>query len=203
MNPFISVPKTALAGLFSVVLGLLSTSSANAQFLLTIDDTVPSHTVITATGAVSSASASLALADGIDLLNFFTAQNLADAVIASPSTLTTGDTSSGPLFTYSIGDNISTGGYVDLNLYHFGSSSTITFTSGQAAFTGSMTLDLTGASLPAVGTTGNIDAGFSGDSSHPVIGEYQVVPEPTTGAMLLVCVGALAYLGRGLRRASR
>ena len=196
----------AIAGILSLVLGLLSTSAANAQILLTIDDSTPSHTVITATGALAGASGSSSLADGIDLLGFFTSQNLTDAVVASPSTLTTGDSSSGPLFTYGYEDNISVGGYVDLNLYQYNSGSTITFTAGQTAFTGSMTLDFSSiaSKLPSLGTTGNIVTGFSGDSpNNTVIGEYQVVPEPSTGAMLLICLGTLAFLGRGLRRASR
>jgi hypothetical protein len=179
---------------------------ANAQILLTIDDTTPSHTVITATGNFDAASGSASLGDGIDLLSFFTSQDLADAVVANPSTLTTGDSSSGPLFTYGFEDNISLAGYVDLNLYQLGSGATITFTSGQSAFAGSLTLNLSGVSglLPAVGSTGTIVTGFSGDApNNTVIGEYEVVPEPTTGAMLVVCFGTLIFLGRGLRRASR
>jgi len=188
-------PKTTLAGLLSVVLVLLSVSAAPAQILLTIDDSTPSNTIITATGTfpITSVSSNY-IAYGIDLLGLFQTPVGFSNFTVNSSTLTTGDASSGPIFTQASGDNISLSN-VDLNLYQNPSPLLISFTTGQAAFSGTLTLDLSGTSLPAVGSVGTIDAGYSGSSYIP-IGQYEITPEPSTWLLMLGGLAALAFVRR-------
>jgi len=178
------------------MLGFLSISAAHAQILLTIDDSNPSDTIITATGNFPATSVSPGLiADGVDLAGLFTSSvGFTDFTVAS-SSLTTGDGSSGPIFTQASGDNYSLQN-VDLNLYQNNTPDTISFTAGQAAFTGTLTLNLSSTPLPAIGSMGNIVTGYSGSESNTLIGQWEVVPEPSTGILMLGCLGVLAFLRR-------
>jgi len=189
--------KNPLASLFSIMLGFLSISAAHAQILLTIDDSNPSDTIISATGNFPETSVSPGLiADGVDLVGLFTSSvGLGNFTVLS-SSLTTGDGSSGPIFTQASGDNYSLQD-VDLNLYQNNTPDTISFTAGQAAFTGTLTLDLSSAPLPPVGSPGNIVTGYSGNyPNNTLIGQWEVVPEPSTWILMLGCLGVLAFLRR-------
>src|SRR5271156_617663 len=93
--------KNLFAGLISAVLGLLFISAAHAQVLLTINDTIPGATIITATGTFPTTTVTGDSADsfndGIDLLELFTNSLPANTPFTvGPSSLTAGDTNSGP-----------------------------------------------------------------------------------------------------------
>jgi len=210
--------KSTLAGLLSVMLGLLSVSAAHAQFLLTINDSNPFAVVITATGTFPTSPATGADAgpfnNGVDLLQFFTAtQTLnSSSYPIGPTSLTTGDSSSGPVLDYALNDNYSFGkttslSGVDLNLLTFsadsGSGNLMTFTSGSAAFSGTLTLNLYGTPLPSPGASGAIVTGANGFTPNTSIGQWEVVsaPEPSSWALMLVGLGAIAGLRRRRLRA--
>lgn len=207
--------KIAFAASVGVMLSLLSTNAAHAQILLTIDDSNPYAVIITATGALPNASAGpVPIADGIDLLNFFT-NNVTPSAFPdfSPAnnpptpTLTTDDTSSGLIFTEFTSDNYSGVNYQDLNLLNNNDdlSQTITFTAtqgdviGQPAFKGSLSLNLFGTPLPAVGSKGTIITGFSLTApNNTLIGGWEVVsaPEPSNWILILGGLGVLVFLRR-------
>jgi hypothetical protein len=204
--------KHLLPALLGVMLGFLSITSAHAQILLTINVSNPSATIIYASGTYTGSTLSSGSAgpflNGIDLLQLFTSTVGSAGFTIASSSLSTGDGSAGPAFDSAFGDNYSFAqGYTlidgaDLNLFKFGDSTQMTFTNGDAAFSGNLTLDLSSASLPAPGTTGNIITGYNGGTPNVVVGEWVVAaPEPTTWALLLGGFGALAFLRRRLQQA--
>jgi hypothetical protein len=152
----------------AAAMGLAATlipSARSQTILLTIDDSNPSAVIFTATGNFATANDSTTRAsDGVDLLTFFTTD------VGASSAPGTGNLSGGGAVQYDfwIGDQLSGSAFVDLNL--FASSiqptdvTTQTFSTTSAAFTGSMTIDLSGftASLPSPGTVSDIQAGYSG-----------------------------------------
>jgi hypothetical protein len=186
---------------------LISGNAAQAQILLTIDDSNPAATIITATGIgpVSSAGPTLIL-EGIDLTSFFTSplSNFPTFPVTS-SSLTVGNGSSDLTFNEAVNDNESLQD-VDLSLYNNDPTGTISFTAGDPAFVGTLTLDLSSStSLPAAGAKGTIVTGYSGSASNTVIGQWQVasaaaVPEPSTWGLVLGSVALLALVRR-FRRA--
>lgn len=147
-----------------------------SSFLLTVDTSNPAAVTVTSTGEEPEAGdSSTTTYDGVTLLGFFTSEELlGDSYALSSSTLQpAGATVSYTLWTV---DNYS-GTAVDLNLYEDEAYQDQIFSLSDPAFTGTATLDLSGYSLPAAGTTGNILAGYSGYSGA-IIGQYRVVPEP-------------------------
>jgi hypothetical protein len=204
-----------IAGLFTVVIAILSASAARAQtFLLEIDDSNPAATVITAVPlntASGSTSGTYDLQNGVDLLGFFTSNigTYPYLLPTTPSSLTTGDASSGPIFNEGLPDNLS-GQEIDLSLFQLDSTQQISFTSGQTAFDGSLTLNLTSVEgfLPnadSARTSGSIVTGYNGAAPNTPIGEWKLVtpvtaPEPSTWALLLGSI-ALLPLARRFRRA--
>jgi len=208
MKTSLTYLKNHLICFGAVVLLLTSAAAAKAQVLL---DVYISGNVVTITSSgalMENSTATATLDQGIDLLNFFNNYPTFDNPLGLiSSTLTTGDGSAGVLtFNTAATDDYGNGSFDnDLNLY--GSSAPETFTTGTLAFSGTLTLDLTGTgeagALPAVGTSGAIITGYntSPDSGQSV-GTWQVLaapsvsaPEPSTWLLLLLGVAALA-MGR-------
>jgi len=187
-----NILRTFRAAVLGAIFALISAASGRAQILLTVDITKPDAVVFTATGNGPSTSVgSYTFYDGIDLVNFFTANVTTDDFFpATPTTLTTGDGSSGTLFdsgasTESAGE----GDDVDLSLFTNNEGApTMSFTTGQPALTGALTLNLSGQPLPSVGTSNALLAGYYAVSGTTPIGSYVVVeaPEPSTGTMIAV-----------------
>jgi hypothetical protein len=186
---------------------------APAQVLLVVNETDPSAVTITATGAASSASVSTTFFDGFDLLNFFNQDASQGGADPNVSTLTTGDSSTGPIFNNDYSDDESTTAdgnppYYDLNIYVSSPTNagqpapgnpTETFTSGSTAFIGTMTINLSAYSLSGA-STGIVYGGTSFDDAGSAndIGTYVLeAPEPSTYAMML---GGLVVLGFCVRR---
>jgi len=89
-------------------------------------------------------------------------------------------------------DDLSTSN-VDVNLYVNSSVQLQNFSTSSPAFSGSATIDLSSflAELPATGTIGPIYSGYSRDAGV-VIGYWQVVPEPSSLAQLVLSGLALS-----------
>jgi hypothetical protein len=180
----------AVAGLL-----MLSAGAAQAQILLTIQLS-GNEATITATGTDPLTSASIPMTDGVDLLNLFVNSAGDTAFTVNSTGLTTGDASSGPVFTQAFADIFEATGNNDLNLYDLSSGATLTFTPGDAAFTGTMTVDL-GSALP-INSSGEIVTGFSGSGAgrNVDIGSWQVVstaPEPSSWVLLMGGMALLAF----------
>jgi hypothetical protein len=192
-----------ILGLVSALLLVLSVSAAKAQILLSINDSDPNAVTITATGTGPLTNTSQMFNNGVDLLGFFTTDEGFTNFNVTSTTLTTGDSSAGPLYDEAVADNLSNSN-VDLTLYSLNPTATESFTVGDPAFSGALTVDVGSAGVPGVGTSGVIVTGFSTAQPNVVIGEWQVTPsvsapEPSTWLLLL---GGLA-LGTFVRRRSR
>ena len=147
---------------------------------LTINVSNPAAVTITATGATPENNASATFGEGVDLLNFFTSTSYGHFAADNPTSLTTGDSSSGPTLDGWYGDNLSTNGLanVDLNLYSSTSGAAETFTRGEAAFSGSITLNLAGL-CPSHGRHKDDGDGLLRRSQHhhrPISGRFGFRP---------------------------
>ena len=184
-----------LTGLFA--------SRVNAQILITIDDSNPAAVTFTATGNDPSVSdATHLFSQGIVFANFVTTAHLIPSITATSASLTTG-VDGMPFYDEAQSGSI-TGTFADLQLSTT-SAATENFNAGTAAFAGVSTFDFSANSafLPAAGFSGALYAGSNQIFSPAavVIGSYQVVPEPSSWA--LIVVGAIALLAVGARAKSR
>jgi hypothetical protein len=130
------------------------------------------------------------------------------AITHDSTTLTANEGNPGPIFTDANGDNYSSStNEYDLSLYHNNDTvDTISFDVGKAAFSGSITLDLSSSLLALIHTKGNIVTGYStsvADFGLPntTIGQWEVVPEPSTWLLVLTGFGALLFWRRVAIRA--
>jgi hypothetical protein len=181
---------------------LFGTMALHGQVLLDVDIT-PTTITVTATGVGPvTLDSSHTFNDGIDLEGLF-APGAGGIITTVASTLTTGDSSTGPVYDTAVTDSLSEPN-ADLNLYNE-NTPTESFTFGQPAFAlgTSTTLSISGVTFSGI-DYGVIVAGYSGfseGSNNPVpIGVYHVTgatPEPSTYAMML---GGLALLGLCVRR---
>jgi hypothetical protein len=205
MKPCIIPVSYRFIPLVGAVVLLLSMGVGKAQILLTIDDSNPAAVVITATGNDASlpgmaTSTSASINDGIDLLNFLVGNTTIplNGIPVTSSNLTSGNlTGTGPDYNSWAPDAIDSPGAPDLTLYS-SSSGTEIFTTTSAAFTGTLTVDLTGEPLPSAGSVGTIVTGFSADSpNNTPIGEWKVesvsAPEPSSWILLLVGFGVVIF----------
>ncbi|MEM1422803.1 MAG: hypothetical protein AAGH64_02255 [Planctomycetota bacterium] len=181
---------------------LLTTASAShAQtlpVLLEIDVSDPSAVLISATGAAPALDETLSVVSGTTLVDLFAG----DFAIGLVTPDTTGTFAApGMLGAYNRIANDFGGGNVDandLNLWASGVGGEQAWTTDQPAFTGSWTLDLTGASFPDAGTLGEVcsdDAPNAEDPSGVVLGSFVVVPATGAGPVF-----ALGLLDRRRRR---
>lgn len=175
---------------------------ASAAVILRIDITDPAQITFTATGANSENDDDQSfLSEGITLLDFFSV-SVEDPNVAffeSPSNLW----SPGGNFAYttlssSAFTNAAPFVYDDLAIFGSGFS-TQDFSTNAPALTGSAVADLTAwaAWIPAAGTVGNIRSGDGISFSGPQIGQYTVVPEPSTAAL---AAAGLLLAARFIRR---
>ncbi|MCW1885467.1 PEP-CTERM sorting domain-containing protein [Luteolibacter flavescens] len=182
---------------FAAIFGLCH--AASAAVVVTIDISSPGAVVITTVGAGSSSTGDLTVnfAGGISFLGFFTDNEL---ITAEEPALISGNwrasgtsTSYNEMVTFEYGSPDVVPG-VDLSIYNLGAvlSDDQNFVLGQQAFFGSSVVDFSSLThLPAVGTTGNVMLGYR--SSHGgVIGQWEVIPEPTTALLGLLGMGAFA-----------
>ncbi len=203
--------------LFAVLLAIIAPIARATPILLTLDLSDPTHVIITTTGAdsaITPAGSFDMLNDGVDLKGFLTAGSSNSALAISPvsNTLEPSGTG-GVLFDSFYWDDLTTKSttqaLVDLGLYRLATPITPeVFNTSTPSFVGSMVIDISSekARFPGLNATGNIVAGWSGDTPSGTIGTWEVIavaiPEPATSAML---GGALTLIGTVLvrRRTSR
>lgn len=174
---------------------LVAGSAASAQVLLEVDITDPSAVVITATGAAAALDSAASVVSGATLADIFTADFTLGTANNPTGDLVGGG--SGVAYNRSF-NNTTTVGRLSLNLWVTGGGgASASFTTADPAFTGSATLDLSGASLAAIGSRGSVwsdDAPFGNPSQGAIIGEFLIVPAP--GAAALLGLGGLAMVRR-------
>ncbi len=179
----------------------LFATGAQADDLLLIDLSVPNQITITATAGLSAITTSGSDTTGIYMENFYSA---AGGALSTSSTgagdLTNAENpSDGSPALFRAGGGTDTG----LNVWSFSSDTTVTFTAGSLAFTGSGTWALDApeyADMLAGNTSGNIyfPADDASDlSTAMILGSYRVIPAP--GAATLLGIG----LGLGAVRRRR
>jgi hypothetical protein len=173
---------------------LLFTSVAQAQYLLTIDLSDIENVVITATGENPDADDSgIDGGIGFTMLSFFTSDSDLFA-FGSGNLQSNGMTDP---FQGAFANSFAAGFGPGVDLTIAFGAGTQNYSTLSSAFSGSMTLDLTAVSalLPAINSTGIIRAGDGSDGSvGGQIGQYQVVPEPSS--LLLLAGAALLCLRR-------
>lgn len=186
------------------ILGLVAGSVAafagvaQADDLLIIDLTVPNQVTITATAGLSAITASGSDSTGVYLENFYggAGSSLSAALVSGNLTNAENATDNSPaLFRAGSSDP-------GLNIYSWSSASTVTFTAGSLAFTGSGTWLLDApeyADMLAGSTSGNIyfPADDVGDlPSAGILGTYRVIPTPAAATLLGLGLGVGALRRR-------
>jgi hypothetical protein len=189
-----------------------SAISAQAAYLITIDETDPYNVVIAGTGAAATNSDAQFYYNGVSLVNFFTSEAgnsggnwnyvaPAPTLCAALNVLTGYDPYNG--YIWWLTDRYMTGSYVDLSLaFPQGSpqgNQFQPFIPGQPAFTGTNYFDLSTKGLPAYGTHGPIYVGNSfghGFTTPAVpIGEWVVIaPVPPPPPLPELGFGSLARI---------
>ena len=194
------------AVLLTACAGILETDKeAQAGVLLTVDVSNPSNVTFAATGANAAIDTNGAINSGISLLGFFQAAPSAtfwSAPVVGTSTLMPTNTQNAFPSPYFYMAYLDSGNSYPLAVYG-GANGQEVFSSSSAALSGSMPLDLSNAGsgvLPAVGTVGDMMAGYSGDN-FGTIGQWQAVPEPSTCAMALAGLACGGYSMFRSRRA--
>jgi hypothetical protein len=194
------------------VLFVIAGFTANATLLLEVDVSNPSSVTLTATGANADApDSSFNVADGFNLLDFFTGSVSLPPGQTMP--ITSGLFSYGQNTAYSHWFTDSYSGFGrDLNIWKSSiassSSPTQVFKTQHPSFTGLTTIDLStwAGLLPSVGTISDIRPGYTYTEYGtpkplgPVIGQWAVIPEPSTFALVF---GILALVVGGTCRFRR
>lgn len=199
-----NTPTKNLVATSIVALGITTLQSQASAILINISD--PSNVTFTATTENSLIDSELGTTDGITLVNFFTSNlNIGEAQL--PGSLAVADTGDSFLtigsanFEDFFGDDGN-----DLTIFNI-DDDTFTgqiFTAGQLAFTGESTFDFSSfaASLPAVGSTGDIVTGFDADALNHglVINTFEVVAVPEPSSTLLLGLSALGLAAHRRRK---
>ena len=186
--------------LYFLLTPLLSQSLFGAV-VITVD--ISDISAVTFTASTENASAELGLnsVGGISLIDFLPGNsNTADGAVGSGSLdilISEGGGSRIGLDRYYINNG---DGYTseDLTFYSNTNEETIVSTTEQA-LSGSLTLNLTGFTLPSIGSTGQV--GLGARSQELGFGEYQIVPEPMTYSLFVGCVSLLLVIRRKSKRA--
>jgi len=171
-----------LLALAAVVMCAAGQLPAKAGVVLEVDVTDPSAVTFTATGAFSAVdSSSTVTFDGISALGFLTSSS-GNAEQFTTSTLRPSNVSSSGAYTaYQFDTN-----GVDLDMYTTGGLPAQVFSTSVAALVGQLVANLSfwTSQLPSAGASGNVIAGYPGNSGG-VIGTWQAVavPEPSTYAL--------------------
>jgi len=171
----------------ALVAGLIVATSpvAGQSVLIDVNQYDVNAVTFTTTGNFASANDSSQTEDnGVDLTSYFTA-GVTDNGGPLSGSLTPAGAGNTAFDTWETDDFFSTGTNLDLNLFSSTSGNTEDFTTSSAAFTGTVTINLSAylAELPATGTMEPIYSGY-GRNPGVVIGYWQVVPEPTSLAQL-------------------
>jgi hypothetical protein len=173
-------------------------SVAKANVLLLVDLTVENQVTISATNGNSLATVSGSVITGVYLESFYSgprASGVTDTVLGT-STLRSAENVGG------LNANLFTSGLTDpgLNIFNWSTDSTVTFTAGSLAFVGSTTWALPNddyLEMLAGNTSGNLwfPADDIGDLPNAQrIGTWQVIPEPSS--MALLSIGLVGLLRR-------
>jgi hypothetical protein len=193
-------------GLF-LLCALVGVSSLRAQVLLTIRIINPEEIIISATGAAPSVSDNVNTVGtgfdlvGLDLSSFGgTASNTLYAAQATPKA---GKGVSTLYFNGFQPDSYGANGTANFFVDTVSDNSLLNFATGEAAFSGSMTITLFDTFDVAVGTTGAIYSGDLVESPGTAleIGEWEVVPECPSWVLLLLG-GVGLFAGRQWQRRS-
>ncbi len=184
MNRNLLAPRPALLNPLPPLVALATLFAFNAcaqVFQLVVDDSNPSAVTITATGAFSAVDAGNGSAQGVVLDSFFGSPQIAVALPVNGTSLKV----PGSSLLDSVNPTDLGGGQIDLELYRSGVSPLgQTFSTTSPAFQGSLLVDMSASAsaLPGVGATGSIVAFNFG--SNPVVGQWIVVPEPGSYAVV-------------------
>jgi hypothetical protein len=197
LNRLTVAVTVALAGM------CVFSNATKADILLTVDLSVTDQVTILATNGVSSATVSGSDGTGVYLDMIYSAPGsaLGETLVAGDLTNSLNPTDDSPRLSRTSG-----GSDLGLNIWSFSADSTVDFVAGTQAFTGSATWTLDPASYadmiaggPRIGSL-YFPAITSNDlTGATLIGEYQIIPEPTTVALL--GLGGLALMRRHRRYA--
>ncbi len=173
--------------------------------MLTVDISDPAAVKITATGAFPSlANNSFSTGEGVTLVGLLSSAYSGPAAggalreLSGPGLFASGSDTGDPsqaYTTYWVGD-FATGVGVsgkDVNLLSiYPDPQTQAFTLGGAAFFGEAFANFTGASFMAVGSTGEIWLSYMNNYAplNLSIGQWQVVPEPSSLLLVVAAAGA-------------
>ncbi|MEM9348048.1 MAG: PEP-CTERM sorting domain-containing protein [Planctomycetota bacterium] len=175
-----NTPKLTAVALFFAMVLLANPLSAGTVLLVEVDGT--STIVIRATGASSLVDdSSTTVSAGVSLVDLFPSDFF--PIIAPP---TSGDLAvNGTTYPNVFGNLDPPLSARDLNIFSAFQSGTQQFTTTAPAFTGSLDVELfTTNPLPVEGTVGNVIVGDGQGGSGAVIGQFLVIPEPSSLALL-------------------
>lgn len=168
------------------------TTGAFAEELLIVDLTVPNQVTISATDGLSAATVDGSSVTGFYLADFYAADGdfLNETLVSGDLTSAANPSDGTP--------NLFRGGNTDpgLNIFSFSTDGTVSFTAGSTAFAGSGTWDLEEADYnDMLGAPMSGDIYFPADTVDDIpdavlLGQYTVIPEPGTFALLAIGLAA-------------
>jgi hypothetical protein len=178
--------RTALAaaGVATIVITTTASTSSAGLIVLTVDVTDPSAVVIESTGATSLINNdSTDDLEGVSLVDLFTSDY--EPVFDAPSDTFGGTLAARNGSAFEDLENPKRGSSFfapfdlrSLNLYHFDDPDrTQKFRTDEAAFSGTATIDLSGAQFD-IGMIGDVIAGDNSKKSSRIVGHYEIITTP-------------------------